>query len=75
MKAEPLVLLIKSSVELMSFIYLFIGLLDTLQIWELQIPKVFLEKSKKKYQKLNHWLELCLVMLRFRKECIIAKRG
>ncbi len=48
MKAEPLVLLIKSSVELMSFVYLFIGLLDTLQIWELQIPKVFLEKSKKK---------------------------
>jgi hypothetical protein len=52
MKAQPLVLLIKSSVELMSFVYLFIGLLDTLQIWELQIPKVFLEKSKnKKYQK------------------------
>jgi hypothetical protein len=48
MKAEPLVLLIKSSVELMSFIYLFIGLLDTLQIWELQIPKVFLEKFKNK---------------------------
>jgi hypothetical protein len=52
MKARPLVLLIKSSVELMSFVYLFIGLLDTLQIWELQIPKVFLEESKnKKYQK------------------------
>ena len=48
MKAEPLVLLIKSSVELMSFVYLFIGLLDTLQIWELQIPKVFLEKFKNK---------------------------
>jgi hypothetical protein len=52
MKAEPLVLLIKSSVELMSFIYLFIGLLDTLQIWELQIPKVFLEKSKKNIKNL-----------------------
>ena len=52
MKAEPLVLLIKSSVELMSFVYLFIGLLDTLQIWELQIPKVFLEKSKKNIKNL-----------------------
>ncbi len=52
MKAEPLVLLIKSSVELMSFIYLFIGLLDTLQIWELQIPKVFLDKSKKNIKNL-----------------------
>jgi len=52
MKAQPLVLPIRSSVKLMSFVYLFIGLLGTLQIWELQIPKVFLEKSKnKKYQK------------------------
>jgi len=33
-------------VKLVSFVYLFIGLLDTLQIWELQIQKVFHEKSK-----------------------------
>jgi len=46
MKAQPLVLVIRSSVKLVSFVYLFIGLLDTLQIWELQIQKVFHEKSK-----------------------------